>query len=118
MLADEIEQSQYKSLLISERTTTDDVIELLLGCHNNNERIERFAIHEVCNIPGYEYERKLHPDDLPLSVQSAWKTWNADGGGCGRGDGASTNNSFFSFVLKRNADTTTSLARRRVSQFA
>ena len=40
-------QSQYKSLLISERTTIDDLIELLLRCHNNNERIERFSIYEV-----------------------------------------------------------------------
>ena len=40
-------QSQYKSLLISERTTIDDLIELLLRCHNNNERLERFSIYEV-----------------------------------------------------------------------
>ena len=40
-------QSQYKSLLISERTTIDDLIELLLRCHSNNERIERFSIYEV-----------------------------------------------------------------------
>lgn len=40
-------QSQYKSLLISERTTVDDLIELLLRCHSNNERIERFSIYEV-----------------------------------------------------------------------
>ena len=40
-------QSQYKSLLISERTTIDDLIELLLRCHGNNERIERFSIYEV-----------------------------------------------------------------------
>lgn len=40
-------QSQYKSLLISERTTIDDLIELLLRCHNNSERIERFSIYEV-----------------------------------------------------------------------
>ena len=41
-------QSKYKSLLISERTTIDDLIELLLRCHGNNERIERFSIYEVC----------------------------------------------------------------------
>lgn len=40
-------QSKYKSLLVSERTTVDDLIELLLHCHNNNERIERFSIYEV-----------------------------------------------------------------------
>lgn len=40
-------QSQYKSLLVSERTTIDDLIELLLRCHSNNERIERFSVYEV-----------------------------------------------------------------------
>jgi hypothetical protein len=43
-------QSQYKSLLISERTTIDDLIELLLRCQSNNERIERFSIYYEVNI--------------------------------------------------------------------
>jgi hypothetical protein len=133
-------QSQYKSLLISERTTIDDLIELLLRFQSNNERIERFSIYYEVNIHFrtvpyrsvpfrsvpfrtvpyrsvpfrtvliflcvdidlfliliflkfisniffcwcccrfviflaiYEHERKLHPDDLALNVQTAWKT--------------------------------------------
>nr|CAH0099692.1 unnamed protein product [Daphnia galeata] len=115
--------SQYKSLLISERTTIDDLIELLLRCHSNNERIERFSIYEVCNIPGYEHERKLHPDDLPLNVQTAWKTrfdcGNMANGSTGiaavpNANMATSPQSYFSFVLKRNPDNSAQMARRRL----
>jgi len=107
--------SKYKSLLISERTTIDDLIELLLRCHSNNERLERFSIYEICTIPDYEYERKLHPDDLVLSVQSSWKT---RGGAQASGNEATSPECFFSFVLRRNPDASSAhaaqLARRRL----
>ncbi|GBP68766.1 hypothetical protein EVAR_83498_1 [Eumeta japonica] len=62
--------SQYKSLLISERTTADELLSILLHCYHSTEGVERFSLYEVS--PSQEYERKLHPDDLPLLVQRAW----------------------------------------------
>lgn len=40
-------QSKYKSLLISERTTVDELIKMLLNCYNSNEKVEQFSIYEV-----------------------------------------------------------------------
>lgn len=59
--------SQYKSLLISEQTTSDELLGLLLSCYNSPEPVEEFSLYEVC--PDQEYQRKLHPDDLPLRTQ-------------------------------------------------
>ncbi|CRL00428.1 CLUMA_CG013694, isoform A [Clunio marinus] len=59
--------SQYKSLLISEQTTSDELLTLLLSCYNSTEPVEEFSLYEVC--PDQEYQRKLHPDDLPLRAQ-------------------------------------------------
>ncbi|XP_055547427.1 uncharacterized protein LOC129731447 [Wyeomyia smithii] len=59
--------SQYKSLLISEETTSDELLALLLSCYSSHEPVEQFSLYEVC--PGQEYQRKLHPDDLPLKTQ-------------------------------------------------
>ncbi|XP_037913029.1 uncharacterized protein LOC119652788 [Hermetia illucens] len=59
--------SQYKSLVISQETTADELLSLLLSCFNSSEPVEQFSIYEVC--PGQEYQRKLHPDDLPLRAQ-------------------------------------------------
>jgi hypothetical protein len=59
--------SQYKSLVISEETTSDELLSLLLQCCNSVEAVEQFSLYEVC--PGQEYQRKLHPDDLPLRTQ-------------------------------------------------
>lgn len=60
--------SQYKSLLISEQTTSDELLGLLLSCYNSSEPVEEFSLYEVC--PDQEYQRKLHPDDLPLRAQA------------------------------------------------
>ncbi|EDW63632.2 uncharacterized protein rau [Drosophila virilis] len=60
--------SQYKSLVISEETNCDELLQLLLGCYSSLEPVENFALYEVC--PGQECQRKLHPDDLPLRAQS------------------------------------------------
>ncbi|XP_045762881.1 uncharacterized protein LOC123865710 [Maniola jurtina] len=62
--------SQYKCLLTSERTTADELLAILLHCYDSTEGVERFSLYEVC--PSQEYERKLHPDDLPLLVQRSW----------------------------------------------
>ncbi|XP_012289198.1 uncharacterized protein LOC105704499 [Orussus abietinus] len=62
--------SKYKSLLISERTTVDELIQMLLSCYGSTERVERFSLYEVCEAE--EYQRKLHPDDSPLRVTQRW----------------------------------------------
>lgn len=39
--------SQYKCLLISERTTADELLAILLHCYNSTEGVERFSLYEV-----------------------------------------------------------------------
>ena len=80
-----VPQSQYKSLLISERTTVDEVLQLLLNCYNSKERVEQFSLYEVCR--SQEYQRKLHPDDCHLHVQHCWTSPNE-----------------FHFLIRRNLD--------------
>jgi hypothetical protein len=80
-----VPQSQYKSLLISDRTTVDDVINILLNCYNSKERVEQFSLYEVCR--SQEYQRKLHPDDCLLHVQHCWTSPNE-----------------FHFLIRRNLD--------------
>lgn len=60
--------SQYKSLVISEETNCDELLQLLLSCYSSLEPVENFSLYEVC--PGQECQRKLHPDDLPLRAQA------------------------------------------------
>ncbi|XP_017891918.1 uncharacterized protein LOC108632103 [Ceratina calcarata] len=62
--------SGYKSLLVSEQTTVDELIQMLLSCYSSKERVEQFSLYEVCE--GEEYQRKLHPDDSPLKVTQRW----------------------------------------------
>ncbi|XP_037069322.1 uncharacterized protein LOC119090599, partial [Pollicipes pollicipes] len=54
-------ESKYKSLLVSERTTVDQMIQLLLNCYNSSEGVNVFSIYEVC--APVAFERKLHPDE-------------------------------------------------------
>lgn len=39
--------SQYKSLLISEETSSDELLTLLLSSYNSSEPVEQFSIYEV-----------------------------------------------------------------------
>lgn len=39
--------SQYKSLLIADETTSDDLLQLLLASYNSNEPVEQFSLYEV-----------------------------------------------------------------------
>lgn len=39
--------SQYKSLVISEETTSDELLTLLLSSYNSNEPVEQFSLYEV-----------------------------------------------------------------------
>uniref|UniRef100_A0A8D8XG26 Ras-associating domain-containing protein n=2 Tax=Cacopsylla melanoneura TaxID=428564 RepID=A0A8D8XG26_9HEMI len=78
-------ESKYKSLLISDRTTVDDLIQILLNCYSSTERVEKFSLYEVCE--SQEYQRKLHHDDNVLHVQSCWPSMQE-----------------FHFLIRRNPD--------------
>ncbi|XP_037094861.1 uncharacterized protein LOC119114905, partial [Pollicipes pollicipes] len=65
-------ESKYKSLLVSERTTVDQMIQLLLNCYNSTESVNLFSIYEICRSISISFERKLHPDDRPLLIQQEW----------------------------------------------
>ena len=66
--------SQYKSLLVSYRTTSEELVQLLLNCYNNKECPKHYTIHEVCKEP-YR-DRELMQDEHPLMVQSEWPRAN------------------------------------------
>lgn len=42
--------SQYKSLVISEETTSDELLQLLLSSYNSPEPVEQFSIYEVLRV--------------------------------------------------------------------
>ncbi|XP_022253787.1 uncharacterized protein LOC106468895 isoform X1 [Limulus polyphemus] len=63
-------ESLYKSLLVSDRTTVEELIQLILHCYNSKERPNLFSLYEVCTSK--HYERKLHPNDYPIFIQNAW----------------------------------------------
>lgn len=54
--------SHYKSLLIADETTSDDLLQLLLTSYNSNEPVEQFSLYEVNKI--------LVWDSLQFSLQS------------------------------------------------
>lgn len=78
-------QSQYKSLLVSYRTTAEELVQLLLNCYSSKENPKNYAVHEVNKNP-YS-DRLLDPDEFPLLAQSEWPR-------------ASRHN--YAFVLRRN----------------
>ena len=84
-------ESKYKCLLISEQTTTREVIEILFHCYGlmdqKKHSIDQFCLYEQC--PSQGYERQMHPDDQPVPLQSMWPS------------SAAENGNPFSFVLKK-----------------
>ena len=84
-----MEESQYKCLFISEETSVEEVIKILLHCYGLEkvERAERYCLYEQSVTQ--RYQRKLRQDQKPLQIQSLWP---ADQTGPGN----------FSFVLKQN----------------
>lgn len=87
--------SQYKSLLVSYRTTAEELVQLLLNCYSSQESPRHYAVHEVNKCP-YS-DRPLRPDEYPLLVQSEWPR------------PARLN---YAFVLRRNANYALSLKSR------
>ena len=67
-----MEESQYKCLFISEETTVEEVILILLHCYGLEkvERADRFCLYEQCATQ--RYQRRLHPEDRPLQVAALW----------------------------------------------
>ena len=65
-------ESQYKCLFISEETTVEEVIKILLHCYGLEkvEKAERYCMYEECRTQ--RYHRKLHSDERPLAIQSLW----------------------------------------------
>ncbi|XP_050691960.1 type-2 histone deacetylase 1-like [Eriocheir sinensis] len=62
--------SQYKSLLVSDKTTCEELARLVLLCNNIQDNIKNFSIYEVRRNDGRE--RKLHQDERPLRLTSRW----------------------------------------------
>ncbi|XP_027218542.2 uncharacterized protein [Penaeus vannamei] len=87
--------SQYKSLLVSYRTTAEELVQLLLNCYSSKENPKNYAVHEVNKNP--YTDRPLEADEFPLLVQSEWPR-------------ASRHN--YAFVLRRNVSYTLSLKSR------
>lgn len=66
-----MEESNYKSLLISEETTVEDVVRILLHCYGFERlAVRKYTIYEHCRTQSYE--RKLNYEDRPLAVQDSW----------------------------------------------
>ena len=62
---------QYKSLLINEKTTMEDVVRILFHCYGmESVVITKFSLYEHCKTQNYK--RKLNNEDQPLSVQDSW----------------------------------------------
>ena len=67
-----MEESRYKCLLISEDTSVEEVVTLLLHCYGLErvERAGRYCLHEQCTTQ--RYTRRLGPEERPLQVQALW----------------------------------------------
>jgi len=65
-------ESQYKSLLISEDTTVEEVVRILFHCYGleHSCQVNKFCLYEHCKTQSYE--RKLNYEDRPLAVQDSW----------------------------------------------
>ena len=67
-----MEESRYKCLLISEDTSVEEVVTLLLHCYGLErvERAGRYCLHEQCTTQ--RYTRRLGPEERPLQVAALW----------------------------------------------
>ena len=65
-------ESKYKCLLVSDITTTIEVILILFRCYGLEE-VERAERYELCEIDSDGSERKLKSNECPVIAQSTWK---------------------------------------------
>ena len=70
-------ESKYKCLLLSESTTVAEVIRILFHCYGLESKRgsgssemspDQYELHEHCQ----DFERRMHPDDQPVVVQTLW----------------------------------------------
>lgn len=61
--------SLYKSLFISEETTSDELLTLLLSCYNSVEPVEQFSLYEVCVRVNYTVYIVCMPMKLCVCAQ-------------------------------------------------
>ncbi|XP_028966519.1 uncharacterized protein LOC100901866 [Galendromus occidentalis] len=62
--------SLYKSLLVSEKTTAEQVVQLVLHCYNAPDRPSKYALFLVSHTSSYE--RMVYPQEIPLKLQQDW----------------------------------------------
>ncbi|KAK3878318.1 hypothetical protein Pcinc_017046 [Petrolisthes cinctipes] len=62
--------SQYKSLLVSERTTSEELVKLVLNCNNIPHDPSTYCLYEMRGNDGRE--RRLQQDERPLRLISRW----------------------------------------------
>ncbi len=62
--------SQYKSLVISEETTSDELLSLLLSSYNSNEPVEQFSLYEVSEVIYAHNKKKKLSCERIQSVQA------------------------------------------------
>jgi hypothetical protein len=59
-----------RGLLLSDRTTAEELIQLVLHSNHSQETPSDFAVYEVS--PATKCERRLHPNELPLRIVQEW----------------------------------------------
>ena len=65
-------ESKYKCLLVSDITTTTEVISILFRCYGL-EDVERVERYQLCEVGPDGSERKLESEECPVIAQSTWK---------------------------------------------
>lgn len=83
-------QSLYKSVLLSENTTSLELIQLILHCYNCSEKVTEFQLYEVTKTKS----TAMNDSDLPLKRQMQW---------------SDKDNTFFQ--LRRSKDMITTIVR-------
>ena len=81
--------------MVSYRTTSEDLVQLLLNCYNSKESPKHFTLHEVCKNP-YS-DSPINPEQYPLTIQGDWPK---------------NKKNEYSFVLRRNLNYALSLKSR------
>lgn len=63
-------QTPYRSILLSDRTTAEELIQLVLNANHSQESTADFALYQVSRSRGVE--RRVGRKDIPLRMQQEW----------------------------------------------
>lgn len=63
-------QTPYRSLLLSDRTTAEELIQLVLHCNHSQETPADFCLYEVSRTRSGE--RRVGRKEIPLRLQQEW----------------------------------------------